>query len=83
MTKLKREELLEWLDKCWGIVRLSWDDLELADQAYEQIKKIIEKPQVTEEWFEEKASELYNLLYYETFNQGQVKDFIRSLVKET
>jgi len=35
-----------------------------------------------EKWIEEKATELYNYLYYETFNLDQVKDFIRSLIKE-
>ena len=37
---------------------------------------------VTEEWIEEKAIEVYNYLYYETFNLSQVTDFIRSLVEE-
>ena len=35
-----------------------------------------------EKWIEEKATELYNYLYYETFNLEQVKDFIRSFIKE-
>jgi len=37
---------------------------------------------ITEEWIEEKAIEIYNYLYYETFNLNQVIDFIRSLVEE-
>jgi len=37
---------------------------------------------ITEEWIEKKAVEIYNYLYYETFNLNQVKDFIRSLFKE-
>ena len=51
-------------------------------QAYQQIKERIQKPEITEGFIEEKAIELYNCLYYPTFSLDQVKDFIRELVKE-
>lgn len=38
--------------------------------------------EITERWIEEKAVEIYNYLYYETFNLDQVRGFIRLLVKE-
>jgi hypothetical protein len=37
---------------------------------------------ITEKWIEEKAVELHNYLYYETFNLDQVRGFIRLLIKE-
>jgi len=48
----------------------------LKEAGYEVVKP------VTEKWIEEKAVELYNYLYYETFNLDQVRGFIRLLVKE-
>ena len=50
--ELSKKELLEWLDKCWSLYRTSQDEWKLAQQAYRQIKQIIQKPQVTEEWIE-------------------------------
>ena len=38
--------------------------------------------EITERWIEEKAVEIYNYLYYKTFNLDQVRGFIRLLVKE-
>lgn len=76
--KLSKEELLKKLNKAFEYLPLS-----IANgQAHRQIKEMIKKPEVTEEWIEEKATELYNLLYYKTFNRNQVKDFIRLLYRE-
>jgi len=54
--------------------------IDIVIDLYDQLEQM--KPQVTEEWYEEKAIELYNLLYYKTFNMQQVKDSIHSLVEE-
>jgi len=37
---------------------------------------------ITAEWVEKKAVEIYNYLYYKTFNLRQVEDFIFSLLEE-
>lgn len=89
MSKLSKEELLEFLNRFYALWR-EWmqeettmpNMLKLAGEACEQIKELIQKPEVTEEWIEEKAVELYNYLYYETFCLDQVRGFIRLLVKE-
>ena len=89
---MKQEELLEWLrcrfcneeTPCGGCVRLKQGCQER--QAYQQIKELIQKSEVTEEWIdnfvEEKAIELCNYLYYETFKLKHVKDFLCLFIKE-
>lgn len=110
MSDLKKEELLEWLNKWFT----HWDSpLDEPEQAHQQIKEMIQasdnlrnkslgrlaedlgvsfsaakiisdhaQSQVTEGWIEEKAVEIYNYLYYKTFNLDQVRGFIRLLVDE-
>ena len=84
MSKLNKEELLNWLD-LWSV-----REIPVQKQAYQQIKEMIQKPEVTEEWIEEKAKELItmvaNLYPHETspcvIPKSNAKDFIRSLVEK-
>lgn len=79
MSKLKKEELLREL-KTW------FDNYPFSDkwhQAYQQIRETIQRPEVTEEWIEEKTKELH---FWTDWEEGltyeEVEKFIRSLVKE-
>jgi len=54
--------------------------IDIVIDLYDQLEK--KMPRVTEEWIEEKAVEIYNYLYYKTFNLDQVRGFIRLLVME-
>ena len=61
----------------------------IREQAYQQIKALIQKPEVTEEWInnfiEEKAIELNNEILLESWRKDyyiMCKDFIRSLYEE-
>ena len=80
MTRLSKEELLESLEYAYRYpIEKPPKDL----RAYKEIKALIEaSKKVTEEWIEEKAVELYNYLYYDTFCLDQVRGFIRLLVEE-
>ena len=51
MSKLKKKELLRLLDAMhqWCVTE-NWDDK--TEQAYQQIKELIQKPGVTEEWIQ-------------------------------
>lgn len=88
MKRLNQDELLVWLKckfcneetPCDGCIRLKQGCQE--KQAYQQIREVIEKPGVTEEWIEEKTTKIYNLLYYKAFSRKQLKGSIRSLVEE-
>jgi len=90
MSKLKEEELLEWFKKegsRYAFLQathphLGYIPTERDKQAYKQIVALIKKPRVTEEWIEEKATEIYNLSYYKSFKPRQIADCIRSLVEE-
>ena len=83
MSELSKEELLEKLNKAFEYLPLS-----IANgQARRQIRELIQKPEVTEEWIKEKAKELNNEIILE-LNKGNPYDiaiyqnFIRSLVEE-
>ena len=96
--ELGREELLEHL----GYVKYIYDmevneytsftELkERVNQAYKQIKALIQKPGVTEEWIdnfvEEKAKEAFSNLslwdnLFPSAGFEKVKDFIRKIVEE-
>ena len=95
MSKLKEKELLKHLAhmfKCYeyNFINVDWKPPEEGVQAYKQIKEMIQKPGVTEEWIEEKAKELITMvanLYPHEGNpcvipKSKAKDFIRSLVEE-
>ena len=95
MSKLSEKRLIEWV-RHWQGYRYSGmlenADAEEKQEAGEQIVALIQKPEVTEEWYNEKAKMfttlMYNLTQHEPhlenhhFNQLKVKDFIRSLVEE-
>ena len=66
---------------------------EICKQAEQQIREMIQKPGVTEEWIEEKARMMINIIQmFALESQGKLKeksdifktteDFIRSLVEE-
>ena len=84
MTKLKREELLkeikEIFDHYLGDLR-DYPSEVIVKQTYQQIKELIQKPQVTEEWIGEKVTELFRW-QAETRLPHECKDFIRSLIEE-
>jgi len=96
--KNKKEELLKklshWRDMC-GLYAEDHDyDCDNCKeaffatpckQAYQQIKEMIQKPGVTEEWIEEKVKEFLKKTYGKPIYPISVKDltgFIRELVEE-
>lgn len=80
MKKLSKKELSDYFSSmCLFLANHHWTE---RDERAVAIREMLKRPGVTEEWIEEKTDEAYNLLYYETFNRNQVKDFIRSLVEE-
>lgn len=100
MSKLKEEELLEWLKihlpaRKW-LKDAKWSEKD--EQAYQQMREMIrKKPEVTEEWIEEKELKLFRAIIKSSIIGGRFirhftcptkigtqlrKDFIRSLVKE-
>jgi len=84
MKRLNQDKLLLWLKcrfcneetPCGGCIRLKQGCQE--KQAYQQIREMIQKPQVTEEWIKEKIAELNDVW------AGKIteEDFIRSIIKE-
>ena len=52
-------------------------------EAQKARKREKEKVKLKEEWIEEKAIELFNYLYYRSFNLKQIKDFLHSFIKES
>ena len=79
---LSKDELLECL-RGWSMDGTTDNWREVDEQAYHQIVSLIKKPQVTEEWIEEKAREAMNMEYgVEGCGVYDWKDFIRSLVEE-
>lgn len=88
MSKLKKEELLACLDEWMKYIKKHLGIDSYSFKAYQQIYQIIQrKPEITEEWIEEKAKELNNEIILE-LNKGNPYDiaiyqnFIRSLVEE-
>lgn len=95
MSKLNEEELLgaleEWTDFYKPNTRLKkltyW--LPKDEQAFKQIKEMLQKPEVTEEWIAEMVNKVFAklLAMHGAFGRPQqmrsiLKDFIRSLVEE-
>ena len=80
MSKLNQEELLKELDWRWDVTYKDGKRIRLSQQAYQQIKEMIQKPEVTEEWIEEKANKWWAHPYNQELED--MKDFIRSLVEE-
>jgi len=80
--KLKEEELIGILRRAGRLPGLrGWHK-----ETVEQIVTLIQKPEVTEEWYEEKAIKLESLVrrcfVQERDIYSDCKDFIRELVKE-
>lgn len=100
MSKLNKEELLKWFDRfvfsdIGFTVNRKCAEGHIHCQAYQQIREMIQKPEVTEAWIEEKARELQGkikFIFEKRFKyvSGEeimaiidiAKNFIRSLVKE-
>ena len=83
MKRLSQEDLLEGIEKLVAPARARQAMYygSRNEQVHKQIKELIQKPQVTEEWIEEKAEELADISYYHQVEGKQAKDFIRSLVE--
>jgi len=85
MKKLKREELLWNLDYWAGKKKVPYDIL-TERQSAGQIKELIQKPEVTEEWIEERVEKVISYVFTQEREQGKIwlrnyfKDFIRSLL---
>ena len=94
MSKLNQEELLRLLGMAvqnaieYFVINKDKEFIEKIpqlQQAHLQIREMIQKPGVTEEWIEEKAIELNNeilLANYKESYYSMSKKFIRSLVEE-
>jgi len=98
MGKLNQEELLDIFDGVFSFYLGELgheEDKVKIEQAKEQIKEMIQKPEVTEERIDEKAKETWNLWWYKAsgkyatdftgtirFDFQGVKNLIRSLVGE-
>jgi len=95
MSKLSKEELLKWLEEevsRYAFLQtthpyLAQKPIKKDEQAYQQIKEMIKKSEITEEWIEEKATKFllsspgtYTYQYQSQLNL--VKDFIRKIVEE-
>ena len=85
--ELGRGELLKLIEKILDYLAGDpvFDDKDW--KGLEQIKALIQKPGVTEEWIEEKAKELYQGLADKVVDVGMIdagdfEGFIRSLVEE-
>ena len=92
MSKLNQGELLDIFDGVFSFYLGELgheEDKVKIEQAKKQIVALIQKPQVTEEWIEEKANILYEKISelnqtLPTYSFLEIsKDFIRSLVEET
>ena len=83
--ELGREELLAHLD-WWRKVAHIGSTCErgnTCNQAYKQIKALIQKPEMDEKFIEEKAREMFNAVdaNYVIYPK-EAKNFIRSLIEE-
>jgi len=91
MSKLSKDELIGILRRAGKLPGLrGWHE-----ETVEQIVALIQKPQVTEEWIEGKAKEVWNLWWYKAsgkyiadftgtirFDFQGVMNLIRSLVEK-
>lgn len=83
-NKYSEDELLRLLDAMHHLCETENWCYE-TEQTYLQIVALIKKPEVTEEWLEEKAIELNNEILLGAWRKDYYivcKDFIRSLVEE-
>jgi len=95
MSKLSEGEVLKQLNlfkeayllEACRIANIEKELTPHEKQAYQQMVEMIQKPEVTEEWYDEKANELNGeVLSLKPFSWDtriqKYRDFIRSLVKE-
>ena len=90
MEQIDEEEIHKGVLEIAGVNKEEMKQIhQKREQAHQQIKELIQKPQVTEEWIEEEAKKLLSLMHQCThfsFNtptgQEERKDFIRSLIEE-
>jgi len=92
MSKLNEEELLSILTAVFSYYLSKCNYKETAttyEEAHLQIKEMIQKPEVTEEWIEKKARRLHEMSWCGytrdeiwVIEMKEAKDFIRSLVEE-
>ena len=84
MSKLNKRKLLErlkdWREEKYSTFYTQWKDKD--ERAYQQIKEMIQKPEVTEEWYNEKVNEMEQVTIPIGSRKKDRKDFIRKLVKE-
>ena len=83
MSELSQGELLSRLEEWRNVARQALANLwiEEDEQAYQQIRELVQKPEVTEEWIEEKANWLFKKSWV-PISIDRAKDFIRSLIEE-
>ena len=84
MSKLNQGELLSILTAVFSCYLSECNYKETAtkyEEAHKQIKEMIQKPGVTEEWIEEKARRLHEKSF-RIIEIDDAKGFIRSLVEE-
>ncbi len=84
MSELTKEELLEWVN-----IRIENNKCMDCEKIFQQIKEMIQKPGVTEEWYEEKAQKMKKItatLFRKTgtmnYPIGRCRDFIREIAEE-
>jgi len=104
MSKLSKEELLDEFKQMEvdeeeirkGVLEVLGVNIEKMNQIHEkrkqalrQIKEMIRKPGVTEEWYEEKTKEMIEIISNYCFSVGELgnarpdaMNFIRKLVEE-
>jgi len=82
---MKKEDMLKCFDgMCLFLANHGWTE---RDERAVAIRVMLQKPEVTEEWIEEKAKKVFgNLDSWNYLHPSpafeQIKGFIRSLVKE-
>jgi hypothetical protein len=82
VSKLKKGELLKWLEEIKTLNYRWWDKKD--EQVYRQIRELIQKSGVTEKWIEEKARSLQREFRDGSFSVlSFCKFFICSLIEES
>ena len=87
MSKLNQKKLLSILETAFShlLKDINYKETKAKyEQAHQQIKEMIQKPEVTEEWIEEKAKKICKVIEEHEVYMGLPfwENFIRSLVEE-
>ena len=88
MNELNNKEILEILYTVFTYFKSMCDmkTRERINQAQVQIRTLVKKPRVTEEWTEEKAEKLCNNTLYGHIDyciyHEEIKEFLRTLIDE-